>query len=122
MTYVAVVTGGTRGIGAAISRTLRNAGMTVAANYCGNDDGAMAFSERTGIAVFKWDVGDYEACKDGIRKIEAHIGPVDVLVNNAGIPRDPTMLKLTHQQWHAVIDVNIGVRLNMAQMAFEGMK
>src|SRR3546814_6278193 len=108
MTYVAVVTGGTRGIGAAISRTLRNAGMTVAANYCGNDDGAMAFSERTGIAVFKWDVGDYEACKDGIRKIEAHIGPVDVLVNNAGITRDATLLKLTHQHWHEVIDVNLG--------------
>src|SRR3546814_798564 len=122
MSHVAVVTGGTRGIGEAISRTLRHAGMTVVANYCGNDDGAMAFSERTGIPVFKWDVGDYEACQAGIGKIEAQIGPVDVLVNNAGITRDATLLKLTHQHWHEVIDVNLGGCFNMTKMVFDGMK
>src|SRR5690348_1154826 len=107
MARVAIVTGGTRGIGEAISIALRDMGMQVAANYAGNDERARAFTERTGIKAYKWDVADYEACQEGVRKVEAELGPVDVLVNNAGITRDATMRKMDHGKWQEVIDTNL---------------
>ncbi len=121
MARVAIVTGGTRGIGEAISIALRDAGMKVAANYAGNDERARTFSEQTGIAVYKWDVSDFEACQEGARKVEAELGPVDVLVNNAGITRDTTIRKMTEQQWRDVIDTNLGGCFNMAKAVFDGM-
>ena len=114
MSRVAIVTGGTRGIGEAISVALNDMGMTVAANYAGNDDRARAFSQRTGIRAFKWDVSDYQACLEGVRQVEAEIGPVDVLVNNAGITRDTTMKRMDHAKWQEVIDTNLGGCFNMA--------
>jgi acetoacetyl-CoA reductase len=107
MARVALVTGGTRGIGEAISRGLKDAGFTVAATYGGNDEAANKFKEETGIHVFKWDVGDFEACKEGIAKVEADLGPVDVLVNNAGITRDNLLLRMSQDQWEAVIRTNL---------------
>jgi acetoacetyl-CoA reductase len=98
MARVAVVTGGTRGIGEAISIALKSAGMEVAANYAGNDERAKAFSDRTGIRAFKWDVSDHEACIAGVREVETELGPIDVLVNNAGITRDTTMKRMDHQR------------------------
>jgi acetoacetyl-CoA reductase len=121
MARVAIVTGGTRGIGEAISIALRDGGMKVAANYAGNDERARTFSEQTGIAVYKWDVSDFEACQEGARKVEADLGPVDVLVNNAGITRDTTIRKMTEQQWRDVIDTNLGGCFNMAKAVFDGM-
>src|SRR5206468_1870993 len=97
MARVAVVTGGTRGIGEAISIALRDAGMTVAANYAGNEEKARQFTERTGIKSYKWDVSDFDACIEGCRQVEAELGPIDVLVNNAGITRDGTMKRMTRQ-------------------------
>src|SRR5678809_1403938 len=122
MTRVAIVTGGTRGIGEAISIALKNAGMVVAANYAGNDERAREFTERTGIPAYKWDVADHEACLAGVAKVEADLGPVDVLVNNAGITRDTTMKRMDHQQWQEVIDTNLGGCFNMAKAVFEGMQ
>lgn len=122
MGRVAIVTGGTRGIGEAVSQELLAAGLRVAANYCGNDSKARKFSERHGIPVFKWDVSDYQACQDGIAQVEDKLGPVDVLVNNAGITRDATILKMSYEQWRAVIDVNLGGCFNMAKAVFGGMK
>ncbi|MDP9412794.1 MAG: acetoacetyl-CoA reductase [Pseudomonadota bacterium] len=121
MARVAVVTGGTRGIGEAISLALRDAGMSVAANYAGNEQKAREFTERTGIRSYKWDVSDFEACHAGIQQVEAEIGPVDVLVNNAGITRDTTMKRMTRQMWDEVIDVNLGGCFNMAKAVWEGM-
>ena len=121
MARVAIVTGGTRGIGEAISIALHKLGMKVAANYAGNEERARAFSDRTGIAAFKWDVSDFEACQEGARKIEADLGPVDVLVNNAGITRDTTIRKMSAQQWQDVIDTNLGGCFNMAKAVFDGM-
>ena len=121
MARVAIVTGGTRGIGEAISIALQNMGMKVAANYAGNEERARAFTERTGIAAYKWDVSDFEACQEGARKIEAELGPVDVLVNNAGITRDTTIRKMSAQQWQDVIDTNLGGCFNMAKAVFDGM-
>jgi acetoacetyl-CoA reductase len=121
MARVAIVTGGTRGIGEAISVALKDLGMQVAANYAGNEERARAFTERTGIAAYKWDVSDYEACQEGVRKVEADLGPVDVLVNNAGITRDTTIRKMDHQQWQEVIDTNLGGCFNMAKAVFDGM-
>ena len=121
MARVAIVTGGTRGIGEAISIALQNMGMKVAANYAGNEERARAFTERTGIAAYKWDVSDFEACQEGARKIEAELGPVDVLVNNAGITRDTTIRKMSAQQWQEVIDTNLGGCFNMAKAVFDGM-
>ena len=95
MARVAIVTGGTRGIGEAISLALQDAGITVAANYAGNDEKAAAFTERTGIKAYKWDVGDFDACAAGVQQVEAELGPVDIVVNNAGITRDGTILKMT---------------------------
>lgn len=122
MARVAIVTGGTRGIGEAISLALRDMGMTVAANYAGNDEKARAFSERTGIKSYKWDVSDFDACQAGVRQVEAELGPVDVLVNNAGITRDGTMKRMTRQMWDEVLDVNLGGCFNMAKAVFEGMQ
>src|SRR3954467_1943747 len=122
MARVAVVTGGTRGIGEAISLALRDAGMTVAAIYAGNDEKAREFTERTGIKAYKWDVGDYDACIAGVQQVEGDLGPVDVLVNNAGITRDGTMKRMTRQSWDEVIDVNLGGCFNMAKAVFDGMQ
>ncbi|QAY77415.1 acetoacetyl-CoA reductase [Sphingosinicella sp. BN140058] len=122
MARIAVVTGGTRGIGEAISVALKSLGMTVAANYAGNDEKAREFSERTGIRAFKWDVSDFDACIAGIQQVESELGPVDVLVNNAGITRDGTMKRMTRQAWDDVIDVNLGGCFNMAKAVFEGMQ
>jgi len=121
MARVAIVTGGTRGIGEAISVALKNAGYKVAANYAGNDDRARAFSERTGIAAYKWDVADFDACVAGVAKVAAELGPVDIVVNNAGITRDATMRKMGRQGWDEVIDTNLGGCFNMAKAVFEGM-
>ena len=121
MARVAIVTGGTRGIGEAISIALKDMGMEVAANYAGNDERAREFSDRTGIRAYKWNVADFDACQQGVRQIESDLGPVDVLVNNAGITRDATMKKQSHQQWQEVIDTNLGGCFNMAKAVFEGM-
>ena len=122
MSRVAVVTGGTRGIGAAISVALKNAGYRVAANYAGNDEKAKAFHEATGVPVFKWDVSDYAACGEGIAKVESEIGPVEILVNNAGITRDAMFHKMTPQQWHEVINTNLTGLFNMTHQVWTGMR
>jgi acetoacetyl-CoA reductase len=122
MTRTALVTGGSRGIGAAISIALKEAGYKVAANYAGNDEAAAKFREETGIPVFKWSVADYDACVDGIAKVEAEIGPVDVLVNNAGITRDAMFHKMTPQQWREVIDTNLSGVFNMTHPVWTGMR
>ena len=121
MARVAIVTGGTRGIGEAISVALKDMGMSVAANYAGNEERAKAFTDRTGIPAYRWDVADFEACQEGVKKVEADLGEVDVLVNNAGITRDSTMKRQSHQQWQDVIDTNLGGCFNMAKAVFEGM-
>jgi len=121
MARVAIVTGGTRGIGEAISIALKDMGMTVAATYAGNDERAKGFTERTGIPAYKWDVADHAACQAGVRKVEADLGPVDVLVNNAGITRDTTMKRMDRDKWQEVIDTNLGGCFNMAKAVFEGM-
>jgi acetoacetyl-CoA reductase len=122
MGRTAVVTGGTRGIGAAISVALRDAGYRVAANYGGNDAAAKAFSEETGIPVYKFDVGDFNDCVAGVARIEKDLGPVEVLVNNAGITRDGTLHKMTFEQWDAVIQTNLGSCFNMCRAVIEGMR
>jgi len=121
MARVAIVTGGTRGIGEAISIALKELGVTVAANYMGNDERAKAFTDRTGIKTYKWDVSDFDSCQQGVRQVESDLGPVDVLVNNAGITRDATMRKMDHSKWQDVIDTNLGGCFNMAKAVFEGM-
>jgi acetoacetyl-CoA reductase len=121
MARVAIVTGGTRGIGEAISIALNDAGMKVAANYAGNEERAREFGQRAGISTYKWDVSDFEACQEGARKVEAELGPVDVLVNNAGITRDTTIRKMSREQWQEVIDTNLGGCFNMAKAVFDGM-
>jgi acetoacetyl-CoA reductase len=121
MARVAIVTGGTRGIGEAISVGLKNAGYKVAANYMGNDERAKAFAERTGIAVYKWDVADFDACQAGVKKVEADLGPVEVIVNNAGITRDGTMKKMARNGWDDVLDTNLGGCFNMCKAAWDGM-
>jgi acetoacetyl-CoA reductase len=121
MARVAIVTGGTRGIGEAISVALRDAGMTVAANYAGNEQKAQEFTGRTGIKAYKWDVGDFDACVAGVQQVESELGPVDVLINNAGITRDGTMKRMTRQAWEEVIDVNLGGCFNMAKAVWDGM-
>ncbi|MEP9377102.1 acetoacetyl-CoA reductase [Aquabacter sp. CN5-332] len=122
MARTALVTGGTRGIGEAISIALKGAGYNVAANYAGNDAAAAAFKEKTGIPVFKWDVSDFEACKAGVAQVEAGLGPVDVLVNNAGITRDATLHRMTLEQWNAVINTNLNSAFNMCRQVIEGMR
>ncbi|MGL4967597.1 MAG: acetoacetyl-CoA reductase [Inquilinus sp.] len=122
MGRVAVVTGGTRGIGEAISLALKEKGYKVAATYAGNDDAARAFSERHGIAAYKFDVADFEQCQAAIAKIESELGPVEVLVNNAGITRDGTIHKMDRQAWDAVIDTNLGSCFNMCRCVIDGMR
>jgi acetoacetyl-CoA reductase len=122
MTRVAIVTGGTRGIGEAISLALQDMGVLVAANYAGNDERAQHFTARTGIAAYKWDVGDYEACQTGCAQVAADLGDVDIVVNNAGITRDGTILKMSYEDWKAVIDTNLGGCFNMAKAVFPGMR
>jgi acetoacetyl-CoA reductase len=121
MARVAVVTGGTRGIGEAISIALKDMGLEVAANYMGNDERAKAFTDRTGIRAYKWDVSDFDSCQKGVSQVESDLGPVDVLVNNAGITRDSTMKRMDHQKWQDVIDTNLGGCFNMAKAVFDGM-
>jgi acetoacetyl-CoA reductase len=122
MPRTALVTGGSRGIGAAISIALKAAGYNVAANYAGNDEAAAKFKAETGIPVFKWSVADYEACAAGIKQVEAEVGPVDVLVNNAGITRDAMFHKMTPQQWKEVIDTNLNGVFNMTHPCWNGMR
>ncbi|MBZ9659120.1 beta-ketoacyl-ACP reductase [Mesorhizobium sp. ESP-6-4] len=122
MTKVAIVTGGTRGIGAAISVALKTAGYSVAANYAGNDEAAQKFKAETGIPVYKWSVADYEACAAGIKQVEADLGPVSVLVNNAGITRDTMFHKMTPAQWKEVIDTNLSGVFNMTHPLWSGMR
>jgi acetoacetyl-CoA reductase len=122
MARVAVVTGGTRGIGAAIGRALKAVGYRVAANYGGNDEAAHKFKAETGINVYKWDVSSYEACVDGLKKVEADLGPVAVLVNNAGITRDAMFHRMKPEQWTAVITTNLVSLFNMCRPVIEGMR
>jgi acetoacetyl-CoA reductase len=121
MARVAIVTGGTRGIGEAISLALHEMGVAVAANYAGNEEKAREFSERTGIRSYKWDVSDCDACAAGVGQVEAELGLVDIVVNNAGITRDTTMKRMSRQMWDEVIDVNLGGCFNMAAAVFDGM-
>ena len=121
MARVAIVTGGTIGIGEAISIALKNEGVTVAANYGGNDEKARAFTERTGIKAYKWDVSDLDACAAGVAEIEAELGPVEIVVNNAGITRDGTMKRMDRTSWDEVLDVNLGGCFNMAKAVWNGM-
>ncbi len=122
MARVALVTGGTRGIGGAISKALKAAGYNVAASYAGNDAAAEKFKAETGIPVHKWDVASFEACADGIKQVEAGLGPVEVLVNNAGITKDTAFHKMTSEQWSAVINTNLGSLFNMTRPLIEGMR
>ena len=122
MTRVALVSGGSRGIGAAISVALKNAGYTVAANYAGNDEAADKFKAETGIPVYKWSVADYDACAAGIGRVEADLGPVSVLVNNAGITRDAMFHRMTREQWKDVIDTNLNGLFNMTHPLWSGMR
>lgn len=122
MARVAIVTGGTRGIGEAISIALKEAGYKVAATYGGNDEAANKFKEANGINVYKWDVGDFEACEAGVKQVEADLGPVDVLVNNAGITRDKPLHKMGKDQWDAVIRTDLDSVFNMTRLVIEGMR
>ncbi|MEI2299030.1 beta-ketoacyl-ACP reductase [Ensifer sp. MJa1] len=122
MSRVALVTGGSRGIGAAISIALKNAGYRVAANYAGNDEKAQAFKQDTGIPVYKWDVSSYQSCAEGIAKVEADLGPVEVLVNNAGITRDAMFHKMTPEQWGEVIGTNLTGLFNMTHPLWSAMR
>jgi acetoacetyl-CoA reductase len=122
MARIALVTGGSRGIGAAISKALKAQGCTVAASYAGNDEAANAFKAETGIPVFKWDVSSAEACAAGIKSVEAALGPIDILVNNAGITKDAMFHKMTIEQWNAVINTNLNSLFNMTHPIWSGMR
>src|SRR5262245_38650419 len=122
MARVAVVTGGTRGIGAAISKALKAAGDKVAANYPGDDEAAQKFKAETGINVYKWGVSSFDACAAGLKQVEADLGPVEVLINNAGITRDATLHRMKPDQWTAVINTNLGSLFNMCRNVIEGMR
>jgi acetoacetyl-CoA reductase len=122
MSRVALVTGGTRGIGEAICKALKAAGYKVAASYAGNDEAAQKFKAETGIPVFKWDVSNFDACAAGIKQVEAELGPVEVLVNNAGITKDTMFHRMTADQWNAVIGTNLGSLFNMSRIVIEGMR
>ncbi len=122
MARVALVTGGTRGIGAEISRELQQAGRLVIANYAGNDAAAKAFTAATGIAALKFDAGDYAACEVAVRQITAEHGPIEILVNNAGITRDGTLSKMNREMWDAVLDTNLGSCFNLCKLTFDGMR
>jgi acetoacetyl-CoA reductase len=122
MSRVAVVTGGTRGIGEAISKALKDAGYKVAANYGGNDEAAQKFKAATAIPVYKWDVSSYESCAAGIKTVEAELGPIEVLVNNAGVTRDTMFHRMTPEQWTTVINTNLNSLFNMCRPVIEGMR
>ncbi|MBO9498191.1 MAG: acetoacetyl-CoA reductase [Novosphingobium sp.] len=122
MARVAIVTGGTRGIGKAISLALKEQGRTVVANYAGNEEKARAFTEETGIPAYKWDVGDHEATLSSCMRIESEIGPIDIVVNNAGITRDATLHKMSFEDWNEVMRINLGGCFNMAKATFPGMR
>ena len=122
MARVAVVTGGTRGIGEAISKALKEAGYKVAANYGGNDEAAQKFKAATSIPVYKWDVASYESCAAGLKQVESDLGPVEILVNNAGITRDTMFHRMTPEQWSAVINTNLSSLFNMCRPVIEGMR
>jgi acetoacetyl-CoA reductase len=122
MERVALVTGGSRGIGAAVSKALQAAGYKVAANYAGNDEAAQRFKSDTGIPVFKWSVADYDACAQGIKQVESEVGPIDVLVNNAGITRDAMFHRMTREQWQEVISTNLNGIFNMTHPIWPGMR
>ena len=122
MSRIALVTGGTRGIGAEISRQLKAAGRTVVASYAGNDEAAKAFQAETGIVVKKFDAGDYEQCKAAVEAIHAELGKIEILVNNAGITRDATMSRLSRDMWDAVMDTNLGSCFNLSKLVWEDMR
>ena len=122
MGRVAIVTGGTRGIGEAVSLGLQAHGFTVVANYAGNDEKAKAFTAATGIPAYKWDVGDHQACLDGCARVAEEVGPIDAVINNAGITRDGTLHKMSYDDWHEVMRVNLGGCFNMAKATFGGMR
>lgn len=122
MTKVALVTGGTRGIGAAISQKLKDADYKVAVVYCGNDKAAYTFREQTGIPTYKWDVSDFKACEEGVRQVAQDLGPIDVLVNNAGITRDGVLHKMEYSQWLDVIQTNLTSTFNMCRQVIEPMR
>ena len=122
MARVALVTGGTRGIGGAISRALKDDGYRVAANYRANGEAAGRFGAATGVGVYKWDVCDFAACEAGVARIERELGPIDILVNNAGITRDGTLQRMTLENWQAVLDTNLGSCFNLCHAAFAGMR
>ncbi len=122
MSRVALVTGGTRGIGRAICEALKENGFTAVANYFGNAEAAAKFTEETGCPAYRWDVADYDATQENIAKIEAEVGQVDVLVNNAGITRDGTLMKMSHEDWQKVVDTNLGSCFNLSKAVFPGMR
>jgi acetoacetyl-CoA reductase len=122
MARTALVTGGTRGIGAAIAKALKAQGCTVAASYAGNDEAANTFNAETDIPVFKWDVSSYQACAEGVKSVEQALGPIDILVNNAGITKDAMFHKMTVEQWNAVISTNLNSLFNMTQPIWGGMR
>jgi acetoacetyl-CoA reductase len=122
MARVALVTGGTRGIGGAISKALKEAGYNVAATYAGNDEAANKFKDETGIPVFKWDVGDYAACEQGVADVENQVGPIDILVNNAGITKDAPLHKMSYEQWSDVLRTNLDSMFNMTRQVINGMR
>jgi acetoacetyl-CoA reductase len=122
MARVALVTGGTRGIGEAICKALKAEGYNVAASYAGNDDAAKKFQDANGIPVFKWDVGDYTACEQGVVEVENQVGPVDILVNNAGITKDAPLHRMTSEQWTDVIRTNLDSLFNMTRPVINGMR
>jgi acetoacetyl-CoA reductase len=122
MARVAVVSGGTRGIGAAISKALHAAGYKVAANYAGNDEAAAKFKAETGIPVYKWDVSSYKACAEGLKQVADEVGPIDILVNNAGVTRDTMFHKMTPEQWYDVININLNSLFNMTRPVIDGMR
>jgi len=122
MSRVAIVTGGTRGIGEAISLGLKALGFNVAANYAGNEEKARSFTDRTGIQAFRWDVGDHQACLDGCAEVAERLGPIDIVVNNAGITRDGVLSKMTFDDWNEVMRINLGGCFNMAKATFSGMR
>ncbi|ACB94079.1 beta-ketoacyl-ACP reductase [Beijerinckia indica] len=122
MARVAVVSGGSRGIGAAISKALKASGYQVAATYAGNDEAATKFKDETGIPVYKWDVGSYKACSEGLEQVSKDLGPIEILVNNAGITRDGMFHKMTPEQWYDVINTNLNSLFNMTRPVIEGMR
>jgi acetoacetyl-CoA reductase len=122
MSRVAIVTGGTRGIGEAICLALREQGHKVIANYAGNFEKARAFTDATGIPAYRWDVGDHNACLEGCAQVEATHGPIDIVVNNAGVTRDGTLHKMSFEDWNEVMRINLGGCFNMAKACFPGMR